>query len=154
MAKLERQIAACTIRAPSPGIAIYGTSADWYQRREDPIEVGDMVRKGQKIFTIPNSDLMGVELRVHEASVNMVDPGQRVVVTVEALPDLVFYGQVLSVAPLPDPQHGWLDPGVKVYTTARLPIARPWIPHSVVIASPIKTHYSRFLLRFGVSPPV
>jgi len=117
VAKLERQIAACTIRAPSPGIAIYGTSADWYQRREDPIEIGDMVRKGQKIFTIPNSGLMGVELRVHEASVNMVDPGQRVEVTVEALPDLVFHGKVLSVAPLPDPQHGWLDPGVKVYTT-------------------------------------
>ena len=117
VAKLERQIAACTIRAPAPGIAIYGTSADWYQRREDPIEVGDMVRKGQKIFTIPNSDLMGVELRVHEASVNMVHPDQRVEITVEALPDLVFYGKVLSVAPLPDPQHGWLDPGVKVYTT-------------------------------------
>lgn len=117
MTKLERQIAACTIRAPSPGIAIYGTSADWYQRREDPIEVGDMVRKGQKIFTIPNSDLMGVELRVHEASVNMVHPNQRVEVTVEALPDLVFHGKVLSVAPLPDPQHGWLDPGVKLYTT-------------------------------------
>jgi len=115
--KLERQIAACTIRAPAPGIAIYGTSADWYQRREDPIEIGDMVRKGQKIFTIPNSDLMGVELRVHEASVNMVDPGQSVEVTVEALPDLVFHGKVISVAPLPDPQHGWLDPGVKVYTT-------------------------------------
>ncbi|MBN2316795.1 MAG: efflux RND transporter periplasmic adaptor subunit [Sedimentisphaerales bacterium] len=115
--KLERQIAACTIRAPAPGIAIYGTSADWYRRREDPIEIGDMVRKGQKIFTIPNSDLMGVELRVHEASVNMVDPGQRVEITVEAFPDLVFYGKVISVAPLPDPQHGWLDPGVKVYTT-------------------------------------
>jgi RND family efflux transporter MFP subunit len=117
VSKLERQIAACTIRAPAPGIAIYGTSADWYRRRDDPIEIGDMVRKGQKIFTIPNSDLMGVELRVHEASVNMVDPGQRVEVTVEALPDLVFHGKVISVAPLPDPQHGWLDPGVKVYTT-------------------------------------
>lgn len=115
--KLERQIAACTIRAPSPGIAIYGTSADWWQKREDPIEIGDMVRKGQKIFTIPNSDLMGVELRVHEASVNMVHPNQPVEVTVEALPDEVFHGKVLSVAPLPDPQHGWLDPGVKVYTT-------------------------------------
>jgi HlyD family secretion protein len=115
--KLERQIAACTIRAPSPGIAIYGTSADWYRRRDDPIEVGDMVHKGQKIFTIPNSGLMGVELRVHESSVNMVTPGQSVEITVEALPDMVFHGKVLNVAPLPDPQHGWLDPGVKVYTT-------------------------------------
>ncbi len=115
--KLERQIAACTIRAPSPGIVIYGTSADWYQRRDDPIEVGDMVRKGQKIFTIPNSNLMGVELRVHESSVNMVLPGQHATITVEALPDKPFYGKVLKVAPLPDPQHGWFDPGVKMYTT-------------------------------------
>ncbi len=117
VAKLEREIASCTIRAPSPGIVIYGTSADWYSRREDPIEVGDVVRKGQKIFTIPNSSLMGVEMRVHESSVNKVLPGQVATVTVEAFPDMVYHGKVLKVAPLPDPQHGWFDPGVKVYTT-------------------------------------
>ncbi len=117
VAKLERQIEACTIRAPSPGIVIYGSSADWYQRRDDPIEVGDSVHRGQKIFTIPNSSLMGVELRVHEAFVNMVMPGQPVTITVEAFPDTPFYGKVSKVAPLPDPQHGWFDPGVKVYTT-------------------------------------
>jgi len=117
VAKLERQIAACIIRAPSPGILIYGSSSDWYQRREDPIEVGDMVRRGQKIFTIPNSNVMGVELRVHESSVNKVMPGQDVTVTVEAHPDLAFQGKVVKVAPLPDPQQGWFDPGVKVYTT-------------------------------------
>ena len=115
--KLEREIAACTIRAPSPGIVIYGTSADWEQRRDDPIEVGDQVRRGQKIFTIPNSNLMGVELRVHEASVNMVKPGQKAKITVEAHPDTPFEGKVISVAPLPDPQRGWLDSGSKVYTT-------------------------------------
>jgi len=117
VAKLERQIAACVIRAPSPGIVVYGSSADWYQRREDPIEVGDMVRRGQKIFTIPNSNVMGVELRVHESSVNKVMPGQDATVTVEAHPDMAFNAKVVKVAPLPDPQHGWLDPGVKVYTT-------------------------------------
>jgi len=117
VAKLERQIAACTIRAPTPGIIVYGTSADWRQRREDPIEVGDMVRRGQKIFTIPNSDVMSVELRVHESSVNKVRPGQDVTVTVEAYPDMEFHGNVVKIAPLPDPQHGWLDPGVKVYTS-------------------------------------
>jgi len=117
VAKLEREIEACTIRAPSPGIVIYGSSADWYQRRDDPIEVGDSVRRGQKIFTIPNSSLMGVELRVHEAFVNMVMPGQPATITVEAFPDTPFYGKVSKVAPLPDPQHGWFDPGVKVYTT-------------------------------------
>ncbi|MHC4329211.1 MAG: efflux RND transporter periplasmic adaptor subunit [Planctomycetota bacterium] len=115
--KLQREIAACTIRAPSPGIVIYGSSADWEKRREDPIEVGDSVHRGQKIFSIPNSSLMGVQLRVHEASVNMVKPGQKAKITVEAHPDTPFEGEVTSVAPLPDPQRGWLDPGVKVYTT-------------------------------------
>ena len=117
VAKLERQIAACVIRAPSPGILVYGSSADWYQRREDPIEVGDMVRRGQKIFTIPNSNVMSVEFRVHESSVNKVLPDQDVTITVEAYPDMEFHGKVIKVAPLPDPQHGWLDPGVKLYTT-------------------------------------
>ncbi len=115
--KLEREIAACTIRAPSPGIVIYGTSADWEKRREDPIEVGDSVHRGQKIFSIPNSNLMGVQLRVHESSVNMVKPGQEAKITVEAHPDTPFEGKVTSVAPLPDPQRGWLDSGSKVYTT-------------------------------------
>ncbi len=117
VAKLQRQISGCIMRAPSPGIAIYGTSDDWRQRREDPIEIGDMVHKGQKILTIPNSGLMGVELAVHESSVDKVKVGQQAKVTVEAFPDQAFPGRVSSVAPLPDPQQGWLDPGVKVYTT-------------------------------------
>ena len=74
-----------------------------------------MVRRGQKIFTIPNSNVMGVELRIHESSVNKVKPGQDVTVTVEAHPDLSFHGKLVKIAPLPDPQHGWFDPGVKVY---------------------------------------
>jgi RND family efflux transporter MFP subunit len=117
VAKLQRQIGGCIMRAPSPGIVIYGTSADWRQRRDDPVEVGDMVHKGQKILTIPNSGLMGVELAVHESSVDKVKAGQQAKVTVEAFPDRAFPARVNSVAPLPDPQQGWLDPGVKVYTT-------------------------------------
>lgn len=117
VAKLDRQIAACTILAPSPGIIVYGTSADYRSRREDPIEVGDMVHKGQKIFTIPNSNVMAVEVSVHESSVDKVKPGQYVTVTVEAFPDKYFSGKVMKVAPLPDPQHGWLSAGVRVYST-------------------------------------
>ena len=115
--KLRGEIAACTIRAPSPGIVIYGTSADREKRRQDPIEVGDQVHRGQKIFSIPNSNLMGVQLRVHEAWVNMVKPGQKAKITIEAHPDTPFKGEVTSVSPLPDPPRGWLDPGNKVYTT-------------------------------------
>ena len=60
---------------------------------------------------------MIVEVRVHEASVDKVQPGQHVTITAEPFPDKTFYGKVLSVAPLPDAQRGYLSPDIKVYTT-------------------------------------
>lgn len=44
-------------------------------------------------------------------------PGQRATITTEAFPDKTMHGKVLSVAPLPDSQRGYLSPDVKVYIT-------------------------------------
>jgi len=115
--RLEKEIAACTIRAPSPGIVVYGSSTDFERRRQDPIEVGDSVYHGQKIIAIPSSNRMGVEVGVHESSVDKVKPGQHATITVEAFPDKVFEGEVLKIAPLANPQHRWFSTGVQVYTT-------------------------------------
>jgi multidrug efflux pump subunit AcrA (membrane-fusion protein) len=60
---------------------------------------------------------MIAEICVHESSVDKVRPGQHATITVEAFPDKTFHGEVLNVAPLPDPQQGFLSPDVKVYTT-------------------------------------
>ena len=37
------------------------------------------------------------------------------IITIDALPDEVFYGQVSFVAPLPDSANQWLNPDLKVY---------------------------------------
>ena len=114
----KRQVAACTIRAPAPGLVVYGTSGDSYRYRETgPIQEGGKVYQRQKIISLPNTAELIVELRVHEASVDKVRPGQRATIIAEAFPDTILHGEVLNVAPLPDSQRGYLSPDVKVYTT-------------------------------------
>ncbi|MDT8302786.1 MAG: efflux RND transporter periplasmic adaptor subunit [Sedimentisphaerales bacterium] len=114
----KRQVDACTIRAPAPGLVVYGTSGDSYRSRDSgPIQEGGKVYQRQKIISLPDTAELIVEVRVHEASVDKVRPGQPATITAEAFPDKTLHGKVISVAPLPDSQRGYLSPDVKVYTT-------------------------------------
>ena len=116
--RCKKQVAACTIRAPAPGLVVYSSSGDSYRREErGPIQEGGKVYQRQKIISLPNTAEMIVEVRVHEASVDKVRTGQRATITAEPFPDKTFHGQVLSVAPLPDAQRSYLSPDIKVYTT-------------------------------------
>ncbi len=114
----SKQVAACIIRAPAPGLVVYGTSGEpWRERQRGPVQEGGKVYQRQTIITLPNTAEMIVEIRVHETSVDKVRPGQRATIIVDAFPDKTFQGEVLKVAPLPDSQQGYLNPDVKVYTT-------------------------------------
>ena len=115
--KLEAQLAACTIRATTPGLVIYSTSMNYEARERDPIEIGDIVHKGQKMITIPNSSEVAGVVRVHESWIEKVHPGLPVRVTADPFPDSVFSGIVETVSPLPDAQSRWANTGLKVYTT-------------------------------------
>jgi hypothetical protein len=113
-----KQVAACTIRAPATGLVVYGSSGDSYRYREaGPIQEGGKVYQRQKIISLPNTAELIVEVRVHEVDVDKVRPGQSATITAEAFPDETLHGKVLSVAPLPDTQRGYLSPDVKVYIT-------------------------------------
>jgi len=114
----RKQVDACTIRAPAPGLVVYGTSGEpWRERERGPIQEGGKVYQRQTIISLPNTSEIIVEIRVHETSVDKVRPGQHATITVDAFPDKTFQGEVLKVAPLPDSQQGFLNPDVKVYTT-------------------------------------
>lgn len=114
--KLRKQVKACVIKAPAVGMVVYGSSGNFWARMRRPIEVGATVRRRQKIISIPNTAAMSVDVQVHEVRVNKVKPGQKARITVDAFPDKTFTGEVISVAPLADPQH-WLSPDLKAYTT-------------------------------------
>jgi len=117
LAKLKEQIDACTIKAPAPGLVVYGSSGDFMRGRSRVIEEGSTVYQRQKIIELPNLSQMIAEIDVHESAVDKVRPGQRAKIVVDAFPDQSFTGEVLKVAPLPDPQRGFLSPDMKVYKT-------------------------------------
>lgn len=115
--KLKRQIDACIIKAPAAGLVTYTSSGGGRGRRERVIEEGATVYQRQGIISLPDTAEMIAEINVHESSVSKVRPGQSAKIIIDAFPDKVFHGEVLKVAPLPDPQRSWLSPDLKVYTT-------------------------------------
>jgi len=115
--KLQKQLDACVIRASRPGMIVYGSSGDFWASRNRPIEEGGSVYERQKIISIPDMSEMAVDVKIHEAWVDKIEPNLSTRITVDAFPDKTFTGEVVKVAPLADPQAFWLDTGLKVYTT-------------------------------------
>jgi HlyD family secretion protein len=98
LARFERQVAGCTIRAPHDGFVIYANEP----RGANPlIEVGAVVRQKQKLFYLPDLSKMEVQTYVHESIVERVKPGMATHVVVESLPNTPIEGHVETVAPLP-----------------------------------------------------
>jgi len=114
--RLQEQLEASVIYATQPGLVVYATSGNpWH--RQPPLEEGATVRQRQVLINIPDTSLMAAEIKVHEASFEKVKEGQKATITFEAYPDLRAEGHVHKVAMLPDAQHRWLNPDLKVYTT-------------------------------------
>jgi multidrug resistance efflux pump len=116
----RKQIELCTIKAPSPGLVVYGGLDEddhWRRRRGSGIiDVGETVFEHQKILTLPDTADMIAEIYIHESSVAKVLPGQSAKITVESFPDRTFQGEVLKVAVMPNRQR-WFNRDLKLYTT-------------------------------------
>jgi HlyD family secretion protein len=113
--KLTDQVAACTIRATRPGLVVYASSTNAWARTNNPIQEGVSVRERQEIIHLPDLNSLVAELKIHESRIKQIVPGQRAVITVDAMPELRLTGTVKDVAGLPDPQHWMQD--AKVFTT-------------------------------------
>lgn len=97
LAKLERQVERCTIRAPHDGFVIYANDV----RHDVQIEEGMSVRQKQDLFYLPDLANMEVVTYLHESMVHEIAKGMRATVKVEGLPDRKMEGHVTSVATLP-----------------------------------------------------
>ena len=117
--KIEDQLKKARIYSPTDAMVIYATTASrggWRDRRE-PMDIGGELMERQELFHLPTAQSAMVEVDIHEASLEKVQLGLPVVVTVEALPGQRFLGSVQRIAPLPDPQSMWMNPDLKVYNT-------------------------------------
>ncbi|MBN2445311.1 MAG: efflux RND transporter periplasmic adaptor subunit [Phycisphaerae bacterium] len=94
--ELKDEIDKFTIRAPAPGIVIYGDPEEpWYRRR---VEIGGHVWGGFPLFTIPDLRVMQVQVNVHEADINKLKEEQDATVTMDTYPGLVLHGKVTRIA--------------------------------------------------------
>jgi len=113
--KIQEQIKNCVIRATQPGLVVYaGSDQPW---RNDRIEEGAEIRERQDILKIPNTTTMLVKAQVHESVIARVQEGQRVLITIDAMPERQFEGKVSKVGILPDNSNRWWNPNRKVYLT-------------------------------------
>jgi multidrug resistance efflux pump len=114
--KLQEQIAAATITAPTAGLVVYATSIrqDRWGGNEGPLKVGTTVSPNDEIIILPDNSRMVAAIKVHESLVGKVRPGQHARVKIDAIRDRLFTGTVESVGVVAE-QGGWRDPNLREY---------------------------------------
>jgi len=120
LSKLEKQLAACEITAPTSGLVVYGTSIGNGRGRamfggEGGMDIGRNVRPNELILVLPDTSEMVATVRVHESVAGSIEIGHPATVKIEALPGRVLSGSVSSVGVLAE-SGGWRDPNLREYT--------------------------------------
>ena len=94
--KVKEMIEKFTVKAPVPGIAIYGDPNHWWYH--DEIKLGNQIWGGFTLFTIPDLRVMQVQVEIHEADINKIKEEQAATVTMDTYPGLVLKGKVSKIA--------------------------------------------------------
>jgi HlyD family secretion protein len=105
---LQAAVEKMTVKAPQDGIVVYRTN--W---RDEKKKVGDSMWFGETVLAIPDLTEMRAEAFVDEADGGAVTAGQKIILRLEARPDLDIPGRVKTVGRTVR-QKSWRTPG-KVY---------------------------------------
>jgi HlyD family secretion protein len=97
LAKLQKQVELCTIRAPHDGFVIYAND----DRRSLQIVEGMSVYQKQDLFYLPDLTNMEVVTSLHESIVREIAKGMPAKVWVEGLPNRRLEGHVTEIAAIP-----------------------------------------------------
>ena len=66
-------------------------------------------------MVLPDTSEMTAEVKVNESLTGLIEPGQRTILTSDAIQDVTFDGEVLSIGVLAE-SGGWRDPNRRDYT--------------------------------------
>jgi HlyD family secretion protein len=103
------------IKADQTGILAYANEPYFDSSRQ--IREGATVYSRQKIFSIPDLTRMQVKVNIHESMVKKIKADQKATIRVDAFPNLELIGIVKTVSNLADSNRGWMNGGVKEYST-------------------------------------
>jgi RNA polymerase sigma factor (sigma-70 family) len=136
---LRTQIASATLRAPLAGLVVHANDRTLPGRRPLNIAKGATVRERQILFWIfPIGGVVQINAKIPEARHELVKPGQRARVIVEAISERVaLEGKVTLMMDLPDPRTRFQSEP-DTYTARiqvdRAPLSvRPWMAARVEI---------------------
>lgn len=116
--KIKAQIAKCTIYAPKSGQVVYANdSANRGSEEVALIEEGRMVRERQILIRLPNPKQMQVLAKINESRIDLVRPGMKAKVKVDALPGIELVGRVKKVSEYPLQQYNQYTSHIKEYAT-------------------------------------
>lgn len=87
---------ALTIRTPISGV--FQVGKDW--RTENLLKVGDQVYPGANMASVPELKWMKVNTTINETDFLKISLGQKVAVRLDAMPSVVFDGEVLYIGKL------------------------------------------------------
>lgn len=85
-----------TIRTPIPGIFQIARN----RRNRGQLKIGDEVYQGANMGNVPNLSKMKVETQVNEFDFDKIELGQKVLVRLDALPDVSFDGEISLIEKL------------------------------------------------------
>jgi HlyD family secretion protein len=130
------QIEHAVIYAPTDGLVVYYNKGSMHRR--ETIEEGSEVYHRQALMILPDVSRMVATIRVQEADVDKIKPGQIAEIQLDAFKELTFTGQVRQVAPLPDSKSRYQNKDLKVYMTDILldgenEILRPGMSATVIV---------------------
>ncbi|MBA4018512.1 MAG: efflux transporter periplasmic adaptor subunit [Pirellula sp.] len=116
--RVKEQISKCVIVAPKAGQVVYANDQAFGQSADGIlIEEGRYVRERQVIIRLPNPKQMQVVAKVNESRIDLVRPGMRAKVKVDALPDVELVGEVRKVSEYPTQQASAFTSHIKEYAT-------------------------------------
>lgn len=93
------------IRAPAAGLVVL--TEDWMGDGRRKLQEGDNVRPQQTICRLPDLSKMMVKVRVGEADAPRVRLDMPVLIRLEAVPNKVFHGRVVSISSLATELSPW-----------------------------------------------
>jgi HlyD family secretion protein len=113
MTMAETNASRMEIHSPIAGLAVIRTM--WKSNGMAEILEGEEVRAGVPVVDIVNPAKMRVRVRVNQADINELRPGQPVRVGLDAYPDLHFNGRITQISPLA--VTSTLSPKVRYFVT-------------------------------------
>ncbi len=114
-ARITDQLSKTKLYAPADGMVIYQTSMNRgrWGSQENPMEVGQTIRGREDIIYLPTAQTTKAEIKIHESSLKKIQLGQKAIIKIDALPDVIFTGTIAKLSPLPD--NNWMNPDVNKY---------------------------------------